>query len=184
MRHVEFVVYGVPIPKGSMRAFVIPGKNGARPRAIVTSSNAKVRPWQESVVDAAREALNGRARLEEPVALVAHFFLPRPVSAPRRVMHPAKKPDLDKLVRSIKDSLTRAGVYRDDNQVVVILARKEFAGGYSDPEGERGIPRASIEVGPFTEMRLSWGWPDQATSSLAKAPLQTLALFADVESRS
>jgi hypothetical protein len=72
------------------------------------------------------------------------FLMPRPVSAPRRVTRPTKKPDLDKLVRCVKDGLTRAGVYRDDAQVIATVARKEFAGGAYDPAGASGIPRAEI----------------------------------------
>jgi Holliday junction resolvase RusA-like endonuclease len=137
---LRFVVYGVPIPKGSTRAFVPKGWT----RPIITADNAKTKPWQESVVSAAREALAGAAPIAEPVSLTVSFYLPRPKSAPKRVTRPTKKPDLDKLLRCVKDGLTRAGVYRDDAQVIEVLAGKAFAGGSYDTPG--GVPRAVIEV--------------------------------------
>jgi crossover junction endodeoxyribonuclease RusA len=138
---LRFVVFGVPIPKGSARAFIPKGWT----RPIITAANAKSKPWQESVVAAAREALAGAEPIADPVALTVSFYLPRPKSAPKRITKPAKKPDLDKLLRCIKDGLTRAGVYHDDSQVVEVQALKAFAGGEQDTE-PNGVPRAAIEV--------------------------------------
>lgn len=149
---MKFTVYGVPIPKGSTKAFMHPGARFP----VVTHDNARTKPWQEAVVAAAREALGARRPLEGPVALAVRFYLPRPKSAPRRVTEHTKKPDLDKLVRCVKDGLTRAGVYRDDAQVVVTIARKDFAGGEGDPDGDRGVPRAFVAVnaGAYVEVRV------------------------------
>ena len=141
MSAVRFVVYGIPVPKGSTRAFIPKGWN----RSVITNANAKTKPWQQAIVDAAREALNGAAPLDEPVILTAVFYLPRPASAPKRVIYPAKKPDLDKLLRCVKDGLTRAGVYRDDSRVVEVNAQKRFAGGEMDVD-PNGVPRVAIEV--------------------------------------
>lgn len=142
---LELTVYGVPVPKGSMKAFVPRGWT----RPIVTHDNAKTRPWQEAIVCAARDAMGARPPVKEPVALTLRFYLPRPASAPRRVTVPAKKPDLDKLVRCVADGLTRAGVYRDDGQVVETSATKHFAGGSADPEGTAGVPRVEVHVWPL-----------------------------------
>lgn len=139
---ITFTVYGVPIPKGSTKAFMRPGMRFP----IVTHDNAKTKPWQESVVAAAREAMAGRAPIEEPVFLRVRFFVPKPKSAPKRVLFPAKKPDLDKLLRCVKDGLTRAGVFRDDAQVVATVAWKDFAAGFRDELGLAGVPRAVVEV--------------------------------------
>lgn len=140
---ITFTVYGTPVPKGSTKAFYVK----ALGRAVVTHDNKRTKPWQESVVSAAREAIASAAPLEGPVALKLRFYVPRPKSAPRRVVEPTKKPDLDKLTRCVKDGLTRAGVYHDDSQVVALMARKEFAGGYLDKPG--GIPRVEVEVITF-----------------------------------
>ena len=139
---LAFTVYGTPIPKGSTKAFVPKGWK----RAIVTSDNPRTKPWQEAVMHAAIEAIASSPPLEGAVFLSLRFYLPRPKSAPRRVTMATKKPDLDKLVRAVKDGLTRAGVYRDDSQVVGLGARKDFAGWSWDPMGLNGIPRAEVEI--------------------------------------
>ena len=51
---------------------------------------------------------------------------PRPPSLAAKVREPAKRPDLDKLVRAVKDALTKV-LWHDDGQVVEILARKFYA---------------------------------------------------------
>lgn len=147
---MRFTVYGTPIPKGSTKAFYIPRLK----RAVVTHDNPKTKGWGQAVVDAAREALGAGVPMDGPVALVLAFYLPKPKSAPRRVTQPLKKPDLDKLVRCVKDGLTRAGVYHDDAQVVELMGRKEFAAGIVDPEGPRGVPRVEIEV--FMQPTHNW----------------------------
>lgn len=143
---IAFTVYGTPIPKGSTRAFM---PKGAR-FPIVTADNAKTKPWQEAIVAAAVEARNGGTPIAEPVTLYAIFYLPRPKSAPRRVVYPAKKPDLDKLVRTLKDGLTRAGIYHDDGQVITVHAHKCFAGGQGDTQ-DNGPPRMWVRVEPSTD---------------------------------
>lgn len=140
---LTFTAYGVPIPQGSTRAFLPRGWK----RPIITADNAKTKPWRQAIVDACREQLAGRPPLEGPVEVELVFYLPRPKSAPRRVMHPAKKPDLDKLVRAALDALTAAGAWRDDGQVINVRAAKRFAGGAFDPAAGVGVPRATIGVG-------------------------------------
>lgn len=142
---IEFEVYGVPVPKGSTKAFFRPGMK----YPVVTHDNAKTKPWQEAIVCAAREAGQGRPPADGPVALLLKFYMPRPKSAPRYVRLPVRKPDLDKLVRCVKDGLTRAGLYRDDSQVVEVVASKRFAGGEHDILGLEGVPRVHVQARPW-----------------------------------
>ncbi|HKQ02660.1 MAG TPA: RusA family crossover junction endodeoxyribonuclease [Actinomycetes bacterium] len=161
---LQITVLGIPVPKGSAKYY--PTKRG---KVVVTHDNPKTQPWGEMVVASAlTEKMRRQHRqLEGPVGLALRFFLPRPKSAPRRVTEPTKKPDLDKLIRAVKDGLTRAGIYRDDAQVVVLFARKEFAAGATDPLGADGIPRAWIEVGPQPEVLASGHWPGEGLSGKA-----------------
>lgn len=140
---VTFTILGTPVPQGSTKAFWRPGMK----HAVVTHDNAKSKPWRSDLCDSAHEAMAGRPPLED-VALDVDvmFFLPRPKSAKKSVTEPAKKPDVDKLLRAVLDALTIAGVWRDDAQVVCATARKAFAGGYRDPMGAHGIPRAVVTV--------------------------------------
>ena len=119
---LQFVVTGVPVQKGSMRAFVIKGPTG--PRANVVADNSpQLKSWQHGVGDAARRA--GAQVLEGPIEVRVLFrFLP-PASDKKRKAHTVK-PDLDKLVRAVLDGLTGVA-FRDDAQVVRLLAGKEYA---------------------------------------------------------
>lgn len=140
MSQLRFEVIGTPVPKGSMRGFVVKG------RAILTHANSKTRPFQEAVMWAAREEMASVAwqQLAGPVALELAFYVPRPKSAPKAVTVPIKKPDLDKLTRLIMDAMTRSGAYVDDSQVVSLTACKRFAAGVLDGPG--GLPRVVVTV--------------------------------------
>jgi Holliday junction resolvase RusA-like endonuclease len=139
---LTFTVMGEPIPKGSTKAFYVPKLK----RAVVTHDNPRTRSWQQDVLDAALAALGAAPPIDGPVAITLRFYLPRPKSAPKRVVYAVKKPDLDKLVRALKDGMTRAGVYRDDSQVIRLAASKHYAGGEHDPAGMGGVPRAVVNV--------------------------------------
>lgn len=140
---ISFTVHGIPVPQGSKR--VVPTRAG--PRAI-ESNEKKIRPWRATLAGAAAEAMAGRELLSGPVALKVEFVFPRPkghfgtgrnadtlkASAPTYVQ---TKPDLDKLVRAIGDSLSGI-VVRDDSQIVHVNVWKV----YGQPA------RAEIEITP------------------------------------
>lgn len=116
---MTFTVYGIPQPKGSSRAFVPKGWS----RAVVTSANPKLKDWQHLVAAAAQRVAGDP--IDGPVVLSLVFGLARPRSLPAKVHAHIKKPDLDKLVRAVKDAIT--GIcYHDDAQVVVLRARKDY----------------------------------------------------------
>ncbi len=157
---LKLTVFGTAAPQGSTRAFLPKGWK----RPIVTADSKRTKPWRQAIVDVARDwaATHGPWTREIALELAVVFYLPRPKSAPRRVTEPATRPDLDKLIRSIGDALTDAGVWTDDAQVVETMARKVFAGGPRDPLGAAGPPRAEIIV------------------RVAKAPPIDRALFEEV----
>lgn len=124
---VAFRVNGDPAPQGSKRAFVVNG------RAVLTESSTKVKPWRAAVVDAAVDAMNGRAPLTGPVTVMVSFRLAKPKSVKRDL--PSVRPDLDKLARSTMDALTTAQVVADDSQVCDLWVSKRY-----------GIPGADITV--------------------------------------
>jgi Holliday junction resolvase RusA-like endonuclease len=177
--HITITVFGVPVPKGSYRAFTPKGWT----RPIITNDNADTKPWQHSIVSAAQDAiaaLPGFVPFEEQgLAMVVRFFMPRPKSAAKKVLEPFRKPDLDKLLRCLKDGLTRGGVYRDDALVTVTLPRKEFAAGPSDPLGAQGIPRMVVEVGPSIDFTYSYAWTDEQTAlrKIERTEPEALRLF-------
>lgn len=148
---IEFFVAGDPKPKGSKRAFVIPGTN----RAIVTDKptakggEARLKAWNTAVSDAARVALGDRERITAPCTVAMTFYLARPAghfgskglkpSAPR---HHGTKPDADKLSRSTLDAL-KVGMLSDDSRVWDLHLVKRFVG--DDGTRETGC-RIVVEV--------------------------------------
>ncbi len=135
-------VIGTPAPQGSLRAFNRRG--GGRP--IVTSDNARTRPWKDVVAWNAGQARTASWPIGGPVQVDIAFRLARPAGhfgkrglLPSAPASPARKPDLDKLARSCLDALTEAGVWRNDAQVVNLEVRKTYV-----PEGD--VPGALIAV--------------------------------------
>ena len=134
---IELRIVGLPGPQGSKR-FVGLSKSG---RGIMIESSAKVKPWRQAVVAAARA--EGR-RCTGAVAVQMFFTLPKPKSAPKgRITYPDRKPDCSKLVRSTEDALTDAGVWEDDARIISLLAQKCFPGEHEDA---LDVPGAVIRI--------------------------------------
>lgn len=119
---VCFMVRGIPIPKGSTKAFMRPGMRFP----IVTADNPKTRPWANDVKLMAQQYAPAAGPWPGPVRLDLQFFMPKPKSLPKtRPSWPVKKPDLDKLTRTIKDAL-KGVFYLDDAQVTDMHLRKRY----------------------------------------------------------
>lgn len=127
MTMLTFRVDGIPVPQGSAKAFVRGG------HAVITSDNPHLRPWRAAVTAAASEARGDVPTIRTPVFVTLGFVFPRPAghfgkrglrgAAPA---FPATRPDIDKLCRATLDSLTAAGVFADDAQVVELQAWKDY----------------------------------------------------------
>ncbi len=123
---IHLIVYGVAMPQGSKSARVVKG------RAILTEGFGdgprRRKAWREAVADEARawQKTYKAPLLEGPLRFEAWFYLPRPKSAPKRILLPAKKPDLSKLLRSVEDALTGI-IWHDDAQIVTARVHKRFA---------------------------------------------------------
>lgn len=130
-------VPGVPIPKGSAKAFYIK----ALGRAVVTQDNAdRQKPWASMIAIVAQEHF--AKPIEGPVMISVAFKMPRlkghfgsgknaGVVKPTAPIYHTSKPDLDKLLRCIKDALTGIA-WKDDSQVSAVahLSKK-----YGDAPG-------------------------------------------------
>lgn len=124
---LDFFVPGIPIPKGSTKAFVMKGKNG-KPRAVTTATNGdKQRPWASAISYTAMQEMRFEKPVAGPICLSLYFTMPR-IKGHFRTGKNAHllrddapsahivKPDLDKLIRCVKDALTSI-VWNDDSQV-------------------------------------------------------------------
>lgn len=125
MTELECTIPGQSEPKGSVRAFVVNG------RAILTSDNKRLAEWSSHAIRciASRMADEGReSPLQGPLGLEVRDYRLCPKSRPkRRQRWPDVQPDLDKILRSCGDILKRGGAIRDDAQICVIEASKEYA---------------------------------------------------------
>ncbi len=131
----EFFVPGVPVPKGSMRAFAFKRKTG-KLGVAVSHDNERTRPWLATVTVFAKEAFAAAPPVDAPVEVRLRFTLPRPQGhfgsgrnagqvKPTAPRSPAVKPDLDKLVRCVLDALNGVA-WIDDGRVVRVDAVKEY----------------------------------------------------------
>lgn len=128
------VVHDTPAPQGSKRAI----HHRTTGKIVTMESNpAKLRVWRDAVRDATVYARGHSAPLEGGVLLAVTFTMHKPVSAPKRkFIVPAKKPDVDKLLRSTMDGLKAGGAYRDDAQVVELTRLAKYypvEGGHPHP---------------------------------------------------
>lgn len=126
MSELTIEVSGEPASQGSHS--VINGR-------IVQVNSGKHKRWRNAVAFAALDLVGPDWELlEDPVELSVIFYLPRPKTATREF--PAVMPDLDKLIRSVGDSLTGT-VIRDDSRIIAIYAQKLYA----DDRGPGAIVR-------------------------------------------
>jgi len=121
--NVTFSVVGVPAPQGSKSAFVRGG------RAVIVDGSSKTgrekhAQWRDDVCRAARIAKS--EMFTGPVSVTITFWLQLPASDPHRWRH-ITTPDLDKLIRSVLDSLVNAGMIKDDSLVYRVNAAKWYA---------------------------------------------------------
>jgi Holliday junction resolvase RusA-like endonuclease len=146
-RELRFTVVGVPVPQGSMKAFVVRRKRDGKMIATLTGDNPNTKGWRQTIAETAARTL----QLEEnrgiyftgAVAFEVTFYLPRPAKlltgkyAGDGVPH-LTRPDVSKLLRAAEDALSQV-VWGDDAQITELHGRKRYC-----PIGEH--PRADILV--------------------------------------
>jgi crossover junction endodeoxyribonuclease RusA len=128
---LRFFVPGTPKPKGTLISGVT--KDGRRFQRNLDKGHGE---WRAKVGHVALGAMAGSTLLEGPVRIALTFFVLRPkghfgtgkhasLLKPGMPLHPAGKPDVDKLMRAVGDALT--GVcYRDDAQITTADVRKRY----------------------------------------------------------
>ena len=113
---------GTPIPQGSKKAFVRGG------RVSLVEANPKHKVWRSAVSLACKQAMLSAEfapGLSGPMVVELVFVFERPKSVVRDWM--SVKPDIDKLCRLVLDSVSDAGFWLGDQQVVELHALKRYA---------------------------------------------------------
>lgn len=131
MKPVRFFTAGNPAPEGSHKYV---GHRGGRP--VVAHDNPRLAAWRTLVARDARNAARAAgwdAHHDGPVAVQAHFYLPRH-KRPRFADHAATKPDLDKLARAVGDALAApGGPLAEDSRIVTWILTKQWASDGQPP---------------------------------------------------
>lgn len=129
MTPIVFRVLGIPQTQAGTKTVPTRTKNGDRVFRKISEGGKDLSTWRQDVSAAAAKANDLGLTLAGPVELRVIFRFPMPASRPvwaKRAgytLH-AVKPDCDKLVRAIGDSLKVAAVIRDDGQIAVTHAMK------------------------------------------------------------
>jgi Holliday junction resolvase RusA-like endonuclease len=135
---VTFVVDGQPVAKGRPR-FARVG------RGVKTYTPAKTASYEQQVSWAAKAAMRGTVPMSGPLELSVSLYMQIPASFSKAkraqaiadTLRPTTKPDLDNVVKGIKDACNKI-VWGDDSQVVRIVASKHYA----------ARPFAAVDVKP------------------------------------
>ena len=114
-------VAGRPAPQGSK----------TRTRFGIRDANGQaLHPWRDAVrADVATQLPEWWTPVTGPVGIGLTFYLPKPASAPKRKRTwpiAARSGDIDKLVRACLDAISDAGWWKNDSQVVVLHATKDY----------------------------------------------------------
>lgn len=134
MTEARFRVYGTPVPQGSKTVASRGGKIWLR------DANPRLKKWRDLVTEIAGETAELHGWFTGAVEVEAIFYLPRPKTVKRCV--PSVKPDIDKLVRALFDSMTKAALIKDDSLVVRLTAVKLY-------ETDDQVPGVSVYVSAF-----------------------------------
>lgn len=119
-------IVGIPEPQARPRTF----SRGGRIVTFSPKSN-----WYQIVYAGALEK-RPKAPILGPIDLQARFWFPRPKSAKKDAFWKISRPDLDNLLKAIKDALTEAQWWVDDSQVSRIMMEKRYVdGGYGKEPG-------------------------------------------------
>jgi Holliday junction resolvase RusA-like endonuclease len=124
---IKFEIDGIPVAKGRV-------KFARRGKFNVAYTPEKTRTYEDHVRQAGMAAMGSMEPLETPVKAYFYVRLLVPKSYSKKRMaaclsgdeRPAKKPDLDNIIKSLTDGLN--GVcYHDDSQIVDLHATKAYA---------------------------------------------------------
>jgi Holliday junction resolvase RusA-like endonuclease len=132
---IRFSVPAVPVAQPRQRHRLL--QAGGRTIAVnYVPRTSPVQSFKASVAHEAREVYQG-APLAGPIKLTVLFLMPRPARlrwkkrAMPRCWH-ASKPDLDNLVKAVKDAL-KGILWHDDSQVAELAASKLYCSGPEAP---------------------------------------------------
>lgn len=131
--------------------FVIPGPPQGKGRARSTRSGIHFTPhktvlYENRVMTCFQEAADGWRPTEKPVSVEITAWFQIPASTPKKSrlammlqkILPAKKPDIDNIVKAVFDGLNSVA-WLDDKQITDLSAKKRYT-------GENDMPSVIVRV--------------------------------------
>ena len=120
---VSFKILGDPQAQERAKFRVITSGNRHIPVAYdpPKSKNAK-----KNIAKQAKLFVRMYYDMHVPIRMSLTFIMPRPKSLPKKFTQHVRKPDVDNLVKLVKDALSKV-LYHDDAQIVEIHAGKVYA---------------------------------------------------------
>ena len=126
-KSIHLLIPGNPVPQGRPRA-CIRGKHAS------VYEDAKSKDWKKTIAVHAVTQLkyiDGYELIDTAIKLRVEFRLLRPKSVSvKKRPDPITRPDLDNLIKAVKDALTGV-LWRDDSQIIELEAKKV----YNNPPG-------------------------------------------------
>lgn len=130
----QIFIEGEPKPQGSKQGFIRGGK------VVLVESQKQLPAWREHMTQMLQlKQLEETQPFTTAVNVALTFWLERPKSVKRA--YATGTYDIDKLTRAVLDSVTKAGVWRDDSDVVDLTVRKTYADNHA--------PGVLISITPF-----------------------------------
>lgn len=125
----SFTVFGVePAPQGSKKYVGTRRTAAGNNIPLIVESSPRLPAWRKAVAEAVRQAMidsGDDSKFVGAVRVQATFYLTRKKTVTRDL--PTVPPDVDKLSRSLLDSIGFGGVWGDDSQVVRLEVSKKYA---------------------------------------------------------
>lgn len=121
----SFTLYGEPVPKGRSRITYRKGK----PHSYTPSKTAQAEDDYKvqilNKINTDRDPTLPLFSSSVPVRMQLIFYRARPKTAPKRVILPATRPDLDNTTKTILDA-AEGILFHDDAQITTLSISKRF----------------------------------------------------------
>lgn len=132
MTPIQIIIDGNPKPQPRPRAFARNMGGGKFAARVYDAGTAE--GWKSLVALAAKPFLPTKPH-EDPLHVTIVFFFTRPKGhftgkgalKPSSPSYPTSRNDLDNLCKSVLDCLTQIGMWKDDGQVVRLIAQKQYS---------------------------------------------------------
>ena len=138
----QVFIAGDPKPQGSKQGFIRGN------RVVLVEAQKQLPAWRDHMTRMLQlKKLEHETAFTTAVNVALTFWLPRPKSVKRQ--YATGTYDIDKLTRAVLDSITKAGVWRDDSDVVDLTVRKTYADTHE--------PGVLISITPFDNEYITQG---------------------------